>query len=149
MDSWSGRFAPVPSPEGDLRTAVREVMVGADWFAAIHEDRAELFDIAGNRLGRDAPGADRSYVAAAPSAARLLLLDAGAQGSDPVPLRFPVLLRDLDARTGAMEPDAPVLLRTLGQRHAALAVLDGAVAASNGSVIQLLEFSDGDPASGR
>lgn len=149
VESWSGRLMPAQSPEGDVRTAVREVMSGAGWFAAIREDRAEFFDVAGRALGRDAPGADRSFVAAAPSADRLFLLDGGLQASDPVPLRFPVLLRDLEARTGGMEPLAPVLLRTLGQRHAALAVLDGAVAASNGSVIQLVEFSDPPASSGR
>lgn len=149
VEAWSGRLAPARSTEGDVRTAVREVMSGADWFAAVHEDRAEFFDATGRSLGRDAPGADRSFVAAAPSAGRLFLLDAGLQASDPVPLRFPVLLRDLDARGGGMEPLAPVLLRTLGQRHAALAVLEGAVAASNGSVIQLIEFSDAPASSGR
>jgi outer membrane protein assembly factor BamB len=149
IDAGSGRFAPAAVSEGEVQTAVREVMTGAGWFAAIREDRAEFFDSAGRRLGRDAPGADRSFVAAAPSAARLFLLDAGTQESDPVPLRFQVLLRDLDARSGAMEPAAPVLLRSLGQRHAALAVIDAGLAASNGSVIQLIEFSDPSAPSGR
>jgi hypothetical protein len=42
-----------------------------------------------------------------------------------------------------------VLLRSLGQRHAALAVIDAGLAASNGSVIQLIEFSDPSAPSGR
>lgn len=149
IDAWSGRFAPAEPSDGDVQTAVREVMTGSGWFAAIREDRAEFFDAAGRRLGRDAAGSDRSFIAAAPSADRLFLLDAGTQGSDPVPLRFQVLLRDLGSESGAMESVAPVLLRTLGQRHAALSVTEAGVVASNGSVIQLLEFSDPSPPSGR
>ena len=149
VDQWSGRLATAGPTDGEIRTAVRDVMSGAGWFAAIREDRTEFFDASGRPLGRDAPGADRSFVAAAPSARRLFLLDAGLQASDPVPLRFPVLLRDLDAQAGAMEPLPPLLMRTLGQRHAALSVFDGVVAASNGSVIQLVEFSDPPPGSGR
>ena len=149
IDAWSGRFAPAAAAEGEVQTAVREVMTGAGWFAAVREDRVEFYEASGRRTGRDAPGSDRSFVAAAPSADRLFLLDAGTQQSDPVPLRFQVLLRDLDSRTGAMEQRAPVLLRSLGQRHAALSVVEGGVAASNGSAIQLIEFSDPPAPSGR
>jgi hypothetical protein len=37
------------------------------------------------------------------------------------------------------------MLRSLGQRLGELTALDGAIAASNGSVIQVIEYSDAKP----
>lgn len=148
VDAWAGRWADGPG-ERQMRSPVREVLTGEGWMAAVHDDGVEFLGASGRPAGRDAPGADRAYLAAAATAGRLFILDGGVEGSDPVPMRFGVLLRDLDASAGGLEAAPPVLVRTLGQRVSSLRAISGGLAVSNGSSIQVLEFSRAKPAEGR
>jgi len=151
VDAWTGRLAPDAfATSGPPATApVREFLRGDGWFATLRDDRADLFSPDGAHLGRDAPGGDRSYVGAAAAASRVFVLDAGAPSGDPVQLRFGVLLRDLDASHGGLERSPPLVLRSLGQRLGRVTAIDGAVAASNGAVVDLVEFSAPDAPPGR
>jgi hypothetical protein len=146
IDPWTGRqaandfIAPSPTPT----SPVREVVDGRAWVAFIRDGQTDFFSSKGVWIGRDAPGTDRAYVRAVASAEALFILDAGSP-ADPVPLRFGILLRELDARHGGLELAPPLMLRSLGQRLGELTALDGAIAASNGSVIQVIEYSDAKP----
>ena len=148
IDAWTGHWAGQPS-ERRMRSPVREVTAGADWIAAVHDDGVEFLDSAGAPSGRDAPGTDRTYLGATASAGRLFVLDGSVEGSDPVPMRFGVLLRELDAAAGGLEATPPVLLRALGQRLSAVRAIEGGVAVSNGSIIQVLEYSRSVPPADR
>lgn len=151
IDAWTGRVVPgaFAAPTFSSASPVREVCAGSGWIAAVRDDRVDFFAEDGTFLGRDAAGGDRSYVDAAASMDRLFLLDGGSAPGDGVPLRFGVMLRDLDARLGGMEPAAPVLLRSLGQRIGAIGVIPGAVIASNGSAVHVIEYSSSAPGTGR
>ena len=136
-----GRFA-VPSllpSDGPLR----DVLAGAGWHAFQRDARVDFFDAEGAYLGRDAPGGERSFVASAASARRLLALDAVEPGRDPVPLRFGAFLCDLDARRGGLEADPPVRLRSLGQPLRSIVAVEGAAIVGNGTTLQAVVFSPG------
>ena len=152
IDPWTGRQTAgafnIPSDSPD--TPIREVVDGKSWVALIADGRTDFFSPEGAWTGRDAPSTERVYVrrAAAASTNGLFTLDAGVAG-DPVPLRFGILLRELDARYGGLESAPPVMLRSLGERLTDLTALDGAIAVSNGSVIQVIEYSDAKAPSDR
>ena len=148
IDAWSGHWAG-EAGERRMRSPVRDVLAGSGWMAAVHDDGIEFLDGRGVPIGRDAPAADRAYLAASASAGRLFVLDGSVEGSDPVPMRFGVLLHDLDASAGGLESAPPVLLRALGQRISSVKVIDGGLAVSNGSIIQVLEFSGSAPPADR
>jgi outer membrane protein assembly factor BamB len=144
IDVRSGRVEPgrfvVPSllpTDGPIR----EVLAGDGWHAFQRDARIDLFDAEGAYLGRDAPGGERSFVAAAATARRVLALDAVEPGRDPVPLRFGTYLTDLDVRRGGLEADPPVLLRSLGQAMRSIVVVDGAAIVGNGSSLQAVIFA--------
>jgi hypothetical protein len=120
---------------------IREVLAGDGWHAFQRDARIDLFDAEGAYLGRDAPGGERSFVAAAATARRVLALDAVEPGRDPVPLRFGTYLTDLDVRRGGLEADPPVLLRSLGQAMRSIVVVDGAAIVGNGSSLQAVIFA--------
>jgi outer membrane protein assembly factor BamB len=147
-DAWSGRFRGADLASA-ARSPVRDVVAGAGWIAGIRDDGVDFLDGTGRPIGRDAPGAERSLVAAAASADRLFVLDAGVEGSDPVPMRFGALLHSLAAGDGGREPEPPLLVRMLGQRPGSLRVIDGGVAVSNGTSIQVFEFSRPSAVPGR
>jgi hypothetical protein len=151
IDPWTGRIVPTAfSQSGPPATMpMRALLHGDGWFAAVRDDRTDFFSPEGAHLGRDAPFADRAYVAAEATANRLFVLDSDVRAGDTVPSRFSVRLRDLDASHGGLEPSPPLLLRSLGQRLGSLAAVDGAVAASNGSVVEVVEFSDAAAPAGR
>jgi len=151
IDAWTGRVTPGAfAPSGVVaQSPVRQIAVGEGWIAAVRDSHADYFSLQGAHLGRDAPGSERAYLAAAASATRLFVLDAGVAGSDPVPLRFPILLHDLDVSRGGLESAPPLMVRSLGQRSRDMAVSDGIVAVSNGSVVQAVEFSPVSAPAGR
>ena len=151
IDAWTGRVAPSAfAVSGAVaHSPVREITVGEGWIAAVRDSYTDYFSSEGAYLGRDAPGSERAYVAAAASTSRLFVLDAGFAGSDPVPLRFSTVLHDLDVSHGGLESAPPLLVRSLGQRSRDMAVSDGIVAVSNGSVVQAIEFSPVSPPAGR
>ena len=151
IDAWTGRVTPSAfAPSGMVaQSPVREIVVGEGWIAAVRDSHADFFSLQGAHLGRDAPGSERAYLAAAASTTRLFVLDAGVAGSDPVPLRFPALLHDLDVSRGGLESAPPLMVRSLGQRSRDMAVSDGIVAVSNGSVVQAVEFSPVSAPAGR
>jgi outer membrane protein assembly factor BamB len=135
----AGRFV-VPSllpSDGPLR----DVLAGAGWHAFQRDARVDFFDAEGAYLGRDAPGGERSFVASAASARRLLALDAVEPGRDPVPLRFGAFLCDLDVRRGGLEADPPVRLRSLGQPLRSIVAVEGAVVVGNGTTLQAVVFA--------
>ncbi|MCX5640156.1 MAG: PQQ-binding-like beta-propeller repeat protein [Planctomycetota bacterium] len=150
IDPWTGRqvagafVAPSPTPGAPIR----EVVDGKTWVAFMADGRTDFFSPDGAWIGRDAPGTERAYSHPVASADSLFLLDTGVAG-DPVPLRFGILLRELDARHGGLESAPPLMLRSLGQRLNELTAQTGAIAVSNGSVIQVIEYSDAEPPSGR
>ena len=150
IDPWTGRQTTgafvVPSYSPD--SPIREVVDGTSWVALVADGRTDFFSPEGAWTGRDAPSTERAYVRAAASTDRLFMLDAGVAG-DPVPLRFGLLLRELDAQHGGLESAPPVMLRALGQRLNELTALDGAIAVSNGAVIQVVEYSDAKAPSDR
>ena len=150
IDPWTGRQTTgafiVPSRSPDA--PIREVVDGTSWVAVVTDGRTDFFSPEGVWTGRDAPSTERAYVRATASTDGLFMLDAGVAG-DPVPLRFGLLLRELDARQGGFESAPPVMLRSLGQRLNELTALDGAIAVSNGSFIQVIEYSDAKAPSDR
>jgi outer membrane protein assembly factor BamB len=150
IDPWTGRQTTgafiVPSRSPDA--PIREVVDGTSWVAVVTDGRTDFFSPEGVWTGRDAPSTERAYVRATASTDGLFMLDAGVAG-DPVPLRFGILLRELDARQGGFESAPPVMLRSLGQRLNELTALDGAIAVSNGSFIQVIEYSDAKAPSDR
>ena len=150
IDPWTGRQTTgafvVPSYSPD--SPIREVVDGTSWVALVADGRTDFFSPEGAWTGRDAPSTERAYVRATASTDRLFMLDAGVAG-DPVPLRFGLLLRELDAQHGGLESAPPVMLRALGQRLNELTALDGAIAVSNGAVIQVVEYSDAKAPSDR
>ena len=143
IDPWTGRQTAgafvVPSHSPDA--PIREVVDGKSWVALIADGRTDFFSPEGGWTGRDAPSTERVYGRVAASNHGLFIVDGGVAG-DPVPLRFGILLRELDARHGGLESAPPVMLRSLGQRLNDVTALEGAVAVSNGSVIQVIEYSD-------
>jgi hypothetical protein len=143
IDPWTGRQTAgafvVPSHSPDA--PIREVVDGKSWVALIADGRTDFFSPEGGWIGRDAPSTERVYGRVAASNHGLFIVDGGVAG-DPVPLRFGILLRELDARHGGLESAPPVMLRSLGQRLNDLTALEGAIAVSNGSVIQVIEYSD-------
>ena len=151
IDAWTGRVAPgVFAASGAAAHApVREIAVGEGWIAAVRDSHADYFTPEGAHLGRDAPGSERAYLGAAASASRLFVLDAGTGTTDQVPLRFSTLLHDLDVSRGGLESAPPLVVRSLGQRSKDMAVSDGIVAVSNGSVVQVVEFSPVSAPAGR
>jgi hypothetical protein len=151
IDTWTGRVDPNAFAASAVlaHSPIRQIAVGEGWIAAVRDSYADYFSLDGAHLGRDAPGSERAYVAAAASATRLFILDAGGAGSDPVPLRFPILLHDLDVSHGGLESAPPLVVRSLGQRSRDLVVSDGIVAAGNGSVVQAVEFSAVSAPAGR
>jgi hypothetical protein len=120
---------------------LRDVLAGAGWHAFQRDARVDFFDAEGAYLGRDAPGGERSFVASAASARRLLALDAVEPGRDPVPLRFGAFLCDLDVRRGGLEADPPVRLRSLGQPLRSIVAVEGAVVVGNGTTLQAVVFA--------
>ncbi len=151
IDAWTGRTVPgaFVGSGAEARSPVEEIRVGDGWIAVVRRSCVDFFSPEGAHLGRDAPGSDRAFIDYAASASRLFILDNGNAGSDPVPLRFPVLLRDLDVARGGLESAPPLLIRSLGQGLRQMAVSDGIVALSNGSVVQAVEFSPVSPPAGR
>ena len=137
----AGRFV-VPSllpADGPLR----DVLSGDGWHAFQRDARVDFFDAGGAYIGRDAPSGERSFVASAASARRLLVLDAVEAGRDPVPLRFGAFLCDLDARRGGIEADPPVRLRSLGQPLRSIVAVEGAAVVGNGTSLQAVVFAPG------
>jgi outer membrane protein assembly factor BamB len=151
IDTWTGRVEPNAFAASAVlaHSPIRQIAVGEGWIAAVRDSYADYFSPDGAHLGRDAPGSERVYVAAAASATRLFILDASGAGGDPVPLRFPILLHDLDVSHGGLESAPPLVVRSLGQRSRDLVVSDGIVAAGNGSVVQAVEFSAVSAPAGR
>jgi outer membrane protein assembly factor BamB len=150
IDPWTGRQTAgafnIPSDSPDA--PIREVVDGKSWVALIADGRTDFFSPEGAWTGRDAPSTERAYGRTAASNHGLFMVDTGVAG-DPVPLRFGILLRELDARHGGLESAPPVMLRSLGQRLNDVTALDGAIAVSNGSIIQVIEYSDAKAPSDR
>ena len=134
-----------PAPGFALGQAVRAIEAGDGWFAALSRDSAIIVDASGTVRGRSAPGSDRSFVDAAAARDRLFIVDHAVGMEEGGEVRAAALLRDLDPRAGGLERSPPLRLRSVVRRITDVAAVDGGVAASNGSTIQMLEFS---PATG-
>jgi hypothetical protein len=138
------RTADTPSP-----SPVRDVLAGDGWIALVREGRIDFFDMDGRCLGRDVPGDDHSYVAAAASRSRAFVLDTAAPSSDLSGGRLLSTVDTLDPLAGGRLAAPRIVLRMVGQRADAMAAIDGWVATSNGSVIQAIDLRAAQPAPAR
>ena len=138
-DAWTGDLRAFQ--DGDDDATITTVERGDGWCAALSRDSATFLDASGTVRGRSAPGSDRTFVDAAASRDRLFVLDHAVGKDEAAEIRSTVLLRDLDPHAGGLERAPPLLLRSVVRRITDIAAVDGGVAVSNGSSIQLLEFS--------
>ena len=144
FECWTGLRRAVADAErpAEDRPMPRDFRAGPGWSAVLQDDGALFLSIGGSPAGRTAPGAARRFVAAVAAADRLFALDDLAVDEDAVGLRHQALLHSFDPLRGGLEARPPILVRALGRPITELAVLDGAVAVSNGGSVQVLEFAD-------
>jgi hypothetical protein len=144
FECWTGLRRAVADAErpAEDRPMPRDFRAGPGWSAVLQDDGALFLSVGGSPAGRTAPGPARRFVAAVAAADRLFALDDLAVDEDSVGLRHQALLHSFDPLRGGLEARPPILVRALGRPITELAVLDGAVAVSNGGSVQVLEFAD-------
>jgi hypothetical protein len=133
-------------PDAVTLSPAREVLEGDGWIAVVRDARVDFFAPDGRYLGRDVPSDERSYAAAAASRTRAFLLDTAAPVSDLAGGRLAAFVDVLDPVGGGRLSEPRIAVRSVGQRASALAVIDGWLVASNGSVIQAVDFRSAAPA---
>jgi outer membrane protein assembly factor BamB len=130
-------------PDALTLAPARDVLEGDGWLAVVRDSRVDFFAPDGRYLGRDVPSDDRTYVAAVVSRTRAFLLDSAVPSADLAGGRLGAFVDALDPASGGTLAGPRIPVRCVGQRASALAVIDGWLFASNGSVIQALDFRTG------